>query len=397
MMYLPNIDGTVNFSNCTIYNNSSSSTAGVFYAANVQGGLFLNNCTILNNSCTSGTGGIQSLGGSCTAVNTTFENTASDFIGNINMSFSHMSNTNGCTISGSNNILNVSANLAALVNNGGSTPTCSINPGSPLINAGTANFEYDQRGFCRTNTSDIGAFEYNGVQDTIAPTPDLAVLPDLVFCSTAEVTSLVYPAATENCASSIVVTHNACFPITGTGTTVVTWTYDDGNGNTSTQTQNIVLGNTVNVNVTQAGSLLTASATGATYQWLDCSNGNALVSGETNQAFTPIITGNYAVEVTENGCVDTSACFLVDYTGLNNLLSASVLVYPNPSNDGNFHIKLDGIISSVVIYDMLGRTIEVPFNAAHGTLDASLLEAGEYFISIQSNDLVFIEQIIIVK
>jgi hypothetical protein len=87
----------------------------------------------------------------------------------------------------------------------------------------------------------------------------------------------------------------------------------------------------------------------------------------------------------------------VDYTGLNNLLSASVLVYPNPSNDGNFHIKLDGIISSVVIYDMLGRTIEVPFNAAHGTLDASLLEAGEYFISIQSNDLVFIEQIIIVK
>ncbi len=397
MMYLPNIDGTVNFSNCTIYNNSSSSTAGVFYAANVQGGLFLNNCTLLNNSCTSGTGGIQSLGGSCTAVNTTFENTATDFVGNINMNFSHMSNTNGCTISGSNNILNVSANLAGLVNNGGSTPTCSINPGSPLINAGTANFEYDQRGFCRTNTSDIGAFEYNGVQDTIAPTPDLAVLPDLVFCSTAEVTSLVYPAATENCASSIVVTHNACFPITGTGTTVVTWTYDDGNGNTSAQTQNIVMGNTVNVNVTQVGSLLSASATGATYQWLDCNNGYALVSGQTNQAFTPIITGNYAVEVTENGCVDTSACFLVDFTGLNNLLSASVLVYPNPSNDGNFHIELDGIISSVVIYDMLGRTIEVPFNAAHGTLDASLLEAGEYFISIHSNDLIFIEQIIIIK
>lgn len=395
------------FYNCTFYGNNSGDQGGALQAingSNNQTSLIIQNCTFSSNNAASsnGGGGLRFTNGSCEIINSSFNNNLSagspvDLVGSITMNYSHLSNSTSANISGSNNVLNVPGNLGALVNNGGSTPTCSINPGSPLINAGTANFEYDQRGFCRTNTSDIGAFEYNGVQDIIAPTPDLAVLPDLVFCSNTEVTTLVYPTATENCASSIIVTHNACFPITGTGTTVVTWTYDDGNGNTSTQTQNIVLGNTVNVNVTQAGSLLTASATGATYQWLDCNNGNALVSGETNQAFTPTITGNYAVEITENGCVDTSACFLVDYTGLNNLLSASVLVYPNPSIDGHFHIELDGIISSVIIYDMLARIIEVPFNAEHGTLDASLLEAGEYFISIQSNDLVFIEQIIIVK
>jgi len=396
-MYFPNIEGTVDFSNCTFYNNSSSSTAGVFYAANVQGGLFLNNCTLLNNSCPTGTGGIQSLGGSCTAINTTFENTPKDFTGSISMNHSHMNNTTGCTISGSNNILNVSANLSSLGNNGGSTPTCSLIPGSPLINAGTANLVNDQRGFCRTNTSDIGAFEYNGIQDTVAPIPVLAVLPNVVFCSGTEVTTLTYPTATENCASVITITHDACLPISTLGTTVLTWTYDDGHGNTTTQTQNVVIGVTVNVNVTQVGSLLTAVASGATYQWLDCDNGNSPINGETNQTYTPAITGNYAVEITENGCVDTSSCFLVDYTGLDNLVSASVLVYPNPSNDGNFHIELDGKISAVVLYDVLGRIIEAPFNAEQGTLDASFMDAGKYLISIQSNEGIFIAQIMITK
>jgi hypothetical protein len=470
-MYLPNIDGTVNFSNCTFYNNSSSSTAAVFYAANVQGGLFLNNCTLLNNSCPSGTGGIQCLGGSCTAKNTTFENTPKDFTGQITMNYSHMSNTTGATISGANNILNVTGNIAALANNGGTTPTCALNVGSPLINAGTANIEYDQRGYCRPNTSDIGAFEYNGVEDIIAPVPDVASLPDLVYCPLTEVTTLIYPTATENCSSNIIVTHNACLPITTPGTTVVTWTYedgngntstqiqnvliadvtapvadvasltdvtecfeatptaptatdncagvltatpdvtfpimtagstvvtwtyDDGNGNTSTQTQNVVV-NSVDVNVTQSGSLLTADAIGAAYMWLDCDNGNAIVNGETNQAFTPAVTGNYAVEVTENGCVDTSACYLVDYTGLDDLFSASLLVYPNPSNDGYFNIQFEGTISAVVLYDMLGRIIAVPFNVNQGTLDASLLEAGKYIISINSNEGVFIKQIVITK
>lgn len=395
------------FYNCTFYGNNSGDQGGALQAingSNNQTSLIIQNCTFSSNNAASsnGGGGLRFTNGSCEIINSSFNNNLSagtpvDLVGSITMNYSHLSNSTSANISGSNNVLNVPGNLGALVNNGGSTPTCSINPGSPLINAGTANFEYDQRGFCRTNTSDIGAFEYNGVQDTIAPIPDLAVLPDLVFCTITEVMTLAYPTATENCASSVIVTHNACLPIASPGTTVVTWTYDDGNGNTSTQTQNIVMGNTVNIDVTQVGSLLTADASGATYQWLDCNNGYALVNGETNQTFTPTITGNYAVEITENGCVDTSACFLVDYTGLDNLSSASVLVYPNPSIDGHFHIEFDGKITAVVLYDLLGRIIEVPFNAEQGTLDASLLEAGKYIININSIDGVFLEQIVITK
>ena len=71
---------------------------------------------------------------------------------------------------------------------------------------------------------------------------------------------------------------------------------------------------------TQNGPQLNANQTGVNYQWLDCDDNNAIVSGETNQSFTPAVTGNYAVEVTMNGCVDTSDCFLVDYTGIEELL-----------------------------------------------------------------------------
>jgi hypothetical protein len=470
VMYCPT-DGSVSFYNSTFYNNYSGDYAGVMYTTTPS--LTLQNCTFKDNSCVGVAGTIRFLGsGTCTSINTTFDNnTPNDFSGSITMNYSHMSNTTGATISGANNILNVTGNIAALANNGGTTPTCALNVGSPLINAGTANIEYDQRGYCRPNTSDIGAFEYNGVEDIIAPVPDVASLPDLVYCPLTEVTTLIYPTATENCSSNIIVTHNACLPITTPGTTVVTWTYedgngntstqiqnvliadvtapvadvasltdvtecfeatptaptatdncagvltatpdvtfpimtagstvvtwtyDDGNGNTSTQTQNVVV-NSVDVNVTQSGSLLTADAIGAAYMWLDCDNGNAIVNGETNQAFTPAVTGNYAVEVTENGCVDTSACYLVDYTGLDDLFSASLLVYPNPSNDGYFNIQFEGTISAVVLYDMLGRIIAVPFNVNQGTLDASLLEAGKYIISINSNEGVFIKQIVITK
>lgn len=73
--------------------------------------------------------------------------------------------------------------------------------------------------------------------------------------------------------------------------------------------------------VTQTGALLEADQTGATYQWLDCDNNYAIINGETNQSYTPAVTGNYAVEVNLNGCIDTSTCYLVDYTGIEELIN----------------------------------------------------------------------------
>lgn len=72
--------------------------------------------------------------------------------------------------------------------------------------------------------------------------------------------------------------------------------------------------------VTQVGTLLTADLSGATYQWIDCGTSTPIV-GATSQSFTPAVTGNYAVEVTDGNCSETSSCYLVDYTGINELIA----------------------------------------------------------------------------
>lgn len=97
--------------------------------------------------------------------------------------------------------------------------------------------------------------------------------------------------------------------------------------------------NSVVNTVTQTGTQLMADQSGAVYQWLDCDNGNSAIAMETNQSFTPSITGNYAVEVDMNGCIITSNCYLVDYTGIEELFS--------------------GEKELVKIVDLMGR--EVPF------------------------------------
>jgi len=57
-----------------------------------------------------------------------------------------------------------------------------------------------------------------------------------------------------------------------------------------------------NYTITNSNNTLFANLTGANYQWVDCDNSNAPISGATNQNYTPTSNGNYAVEVTENTC-----------------------------------------------------------------------------------------------
>ena len=71
--------------------------------------------------------------------------------------------------------------------------------------------------------------------------------------------------------------------------------------------------------ISQTDVTLTADQNNATYQWIDCDNNNSPISGETNQSYTPTVTGNYAVEVTVNGCTSVSECVLVDFTGVDEL------------------------------------------------------------------------------
>lgn len=82
----------------------------------------------------------------------------------------------------------------------------------------------------------------------------------------------------------------------------------------------------VNVDVTQSGNQLTADLNSATYQWVDCNDNYSAILGETNQSFTPTITGNYAVSISvagECGATDTqiSGCFYISYVGVEELVN----------------------------------------------------------------------------
>ncbi|MDA7580819.1 LamG domain-containing protein [Crocinitomicaceae bacterium] len=95
-----------------------------------------------------------------------------------------------------------------------------------------------------------------------------------------------------------------------------THTISNAAGCDSTITLNLTINPTPDNSITQNGASLTATQTGATYQWIDCDNFNAPITGEVNQVFFPLSTGNYAVEVTIGDCSSISECRLVDFTGL---------------------------------------------------------------------------------
>ena len=101
---------------------------------------------------------------------------------------------------------------------------------------------------------------------------------------------------------------------------------------------------------------LSALDTTASYQWLDCVNNYSFISGATSQSYTPIINGIYALEITTNYCVDTSACELVNNVSIaeNNLINN---LYPNPTN-GEFIIEFTSKINgALVIINSLGQTV----------------------------------------
>lgn len=144
--------------------------------------------------------------------------------------------------------------------------------------------------------------------------------------------------------------------------------------------------NTVDATATNASPTLTANATGATYQWIDCNNGNAPITGATSQSYTATADGNYAVVVTQNGCSDTSACMSVGNLGIANNALANYSIYPNPSN-GTFTISLGKNYSqaNVHVLDVLGKTVlSATLNHQTNTIDMSKSPKGVYFVQLNS-------------
>ena len=138
----------------------------------------------------------------------------------------------------------------------------------------------------------------------------------------------------------------------------------------------------VDVTTSQNGGTLTAVQTGAGYQWVDCDNGNAAIGTETAQDFTPSSSGNYAVEVTVNGCTETSNCVNMVVTGINETNSADVRIFPVPATDV-LNVLTTETIQNLTIYTMDGKRVS---SQAQNTnvIDVSALASGMYLMVVQT-------------
>lgn len=201
------------FVNCTFYTNSATGgnggkggdaypigihTAGSGgYGGNGIGGglhnagtMAVTNCTFSANAVYAGTGGAggtpggssggagAAQGGDIAHLGTTFTLKNSilarcgagangyDTSGSrVTDAGNNISSDTSLTLNGSGSMSNTDPKLSALANNGGSTLTCALLSGSPATNAGddAAAPVRDQRNYARLDRSDIGAYEYGGV------------------------------------------------------------------------------------------------------------------------------------------------------------------------------------------------------------------------------------------
>ena len=184
-----------------------------------------------------------------------------------------------------------------------------------------------------------------------------------------------------------------------TSNSSATYTLTGGNsvGCDSIVTLNLTI-NTIDNTVTNSSPTLTSNQLGATYQWLDCDNNFSIISGETAQSYLVTTTGNYAVEITLGGCVDTSACENVIINSIKEITNIGISVYPNPTS-GLFTISLDGTQNEALNYSILnleGKTVKQANNVTDKKIiiDISSESKGVYFLKIYKENTTNVYKII---
>ena len=148
----------------------------------------------------------------------------------------------------------------------------------------------------------------------------------------------------------------------------------------------------VNNIITQLGSdtLISLASSANNYQWMYCS-GN-IISGDTTPIFVASTNGNYALIITENGCIDTSNCYPLTTVGINKNLTSDALgisIFPNPTN-GIVYLKLnENSIQNfrIEVKDITGRIVFRTMSMQNKIIEMNLDgPAGVYFLN-SSNEL----------
>jgi hypothetical protein len=140
----------------------------------------------------------------------------------------------------------------------------------------------------------------------------------------------------------------------------------------------------VNTTVIDNSPLLIANATNANYQWLNCNAGYASIPGATNQNYIATVIGNYSVEITKGGCVDTSVCIPVTVVGIdeNRAAKFNFEVCPNPAaNYFRITVPVTELDETLTIYSSDGSIAkQIQVQQTNQIINISGMANGLYFI-----------------
>jgi hypothetical protein len=117
------------------------------------------------------------------------------------------------------------------------------------------------------------------------------------------------------------------------------------------------------------------------YQWLDCNAGFQIISGATQQSFTPPNNGSYAVRTTKGNCADTSNCVL--FTSGKDLIHSQIRIYPLPVKD-KLYIDMPETSqpTELIMMDAMGRIVLQEKGRNIQSVSVAKLQAGLYQLRI---------------
>lgn len=155
----------------------------------------------------------------------------------------------------------------------------------------------------------------------------------------------------------------------------------------------------IDLSVVDVGFGLMANEAGQMYQWLDCWVDLMPIPGAISQRLFPQRIGRFAVEITKNGCRDTSACISLMGVGIaQHTFETTIQLFPNP-NSGTFSLDLRKAYPSVTVhvFDLTGKEVFVEQYSNRSKLEIQIeaLAQGSYTVSVTSDDrrAVFLMQI----
>jgi len=157
--------------------------------------------------------------------------------------------------------------------------------------------------------------------------------------------------------------------------------------------------NTLPVKTTSImGSTITANETGAGYVWLDCNDGSSIIAGQSAQSYTPVTSGDYAVVISKNGCIDTSSCANVSITGITNSNSNNdFVISPNPGA-GVFTIESAKSIQRLTVTNGTGAVIlKQDVNAMSGKINLEGAANGIYYLHVNTNEGMQVVKLVVRK